>query len=109
MQSVQLVLEENLPVGVLHDTETIGNDLCFAFGCAVTNVVERHFAAPEPGFKIGSVFAQARENEAAIVALERAKGLAEDGKSTRGLVKGIDAQITALRGIVRHGHLLPNC
>ena len=69
MQSVQLVLEEYFPIGVLHDTETIGDNLCFAFRSAVTNVVKRHLAAPEPGFELWSLFAQAGKNKAAVTAL----------------------------------------
>ena len=75
---VDLVLEEDLPVGLLDHAEAVADDLAFAGRGAVDELVEGGLRAAEMGFEIGAVGGQRGEPEAAIVVrpgrLPEAKG-----------------------------------
>src|SRR5216684_1451231 len=66
MQRVELVLEEDLPVGVLDDTETVGHDLHLALGGAVAHVVEGDTRGAEELGERRAILGEAREHEAAV-------------------------------------------
>jgi len=67
MQGVELVLEEDLPVGVLDHAEAVRHDLDLALGRAVADVVEGDLRAPEELEQPRTVGGEAGEHEAAVV------------------------------------------
>ena len=66
VERVQLVFEEDFPVGVLHNAETGLHDLDFTFRRPVTHIIKGGLGTAKPCFQIRPFFGKAGKNEAAI-------------------------------------------